>query len=438
MLKIFKKLYFLLNTAFIFFSELCLYAVFNDYSKFIDNLTYRLSMVNMLYVKIFQAIALNNNIINDTINNKLLKFTDSVPWTYYDILAYELIGISKKYNITFDEGYELPINSGMISLVFKGYILDKEITKPVIIKMKRYNINQRLNDAVDNLRFVINILSFFKIFNKYQIFEVVNKNIDIIINQTDFDKEVENMIKMNENCKYLKYIKIPEVYQEITKKYPDFIVMEYINGLKINQLEEEEYNGFAKQVMKFGFVTTIVHGVTHGDLHSGNILFIKDENDEKYKYKIGVIDFGIIYELDNEYKTLLFELLTEMFYMPVKEGAIKILESGVIEPFDALNKLKKSDYDDVVELLSEILNETLHTSKKANQFQIYRFLSRFKEYIMKPEVANLGISLSDNFVKTQLVLAMSHGVTLTLCKDDFMTLADNVINELFHTNLIDI
>ena len=38
----------------------------------------------------------------------------------------------------------------------------------------------------------------------------------------------------------------------------------------------------------------------------------------------------------------------------------------------------------------------------------------------------------DNFIKTQLVLAMSHGITLTLCKDDFMILADKVINELFH------
>ena len=43
---------------------------------------------------------------------------------------------------------------------------------------------------------------------------------------------------------------------------------------------------------------------------------------------------------------------------------------------------------------------------------------------------------SDNFIKIQLVLAMSHGVTLTLCDNEFMDLADKVINELFHTNMI--
>jgi len=31
---------------------------------------------------------------------------------------------------------------------------------------------------------------------------------------------------------------------------------------------------------------------------------------------------------------------------------------------------------------------------------------------------------------------MAHGVTLTLCKDEFITVADTVINELFHTNVI--
>ena len=51
----------------------------------------------------------------------------------------------------------------------------------------------------------------------------------------------------------------------------------------LNQIQEEDYEEFAKPVLKFGFVTTLLHGATHGDLHGGNILFIKDENDKKHK-----------------------------------------------------------------------------------------------------------------------------------------------------------
>jgi hypothetical protein len=36
----------------------------------------------------------------------------------------------------------------------------------------------------------------------------------------------------------------------------------------------------------------------------------------------------------------------------------------------------------------------------------------------------------------QLVLAMSHGVTLTLCKDNILGLTNEVLNELFHTNML--
>ena len=63
-------------------------------------------------------------------------------------------------------------------------------------------------------------------------------------------------------------------------------------------------------------------------------------------------------------------------------------------------------------------------------------MSKFKEYLSKDELMNIGIKPSDDFVKSQLVLAMSHGVTLTLCKDEFITLMDKVINELFHMNIL--
>jgi predicted unusual protein kinase regulating ubiquinone biosynthesis (AarF/ABC1/UbiB family) len=214
--------------------------------------------------------------------------------------------------------------------------------------------------------------------------------------------------------------------------------MEYIDGIKINQIDKEDYEGFAKQVMKFGFVTTIVHGVTHGDLHGGNILFIKDKDvkDEKYKYKIGVIDFGIIYELDSEYKGLLFDVLTQMFEADPRETSIKILNSGIIDPPGILEQIPKKHSENIINFTAEIIEETVKASKKANQIQIYNFLYKLKEYLSNSEISNIGIRPSDNFVKTQLVLAMSHGVTLTLCKDDFMTLADKVINELFHTNMI--
>ena len=430
----FKETVFIFKVLYIISSEVIYYVIFRDYLIFIDNITHRLASVNILYVKIFQAIASNNNLIDEKTNNKLLKFTDNAPWSYEDINLRDVINMSEKYNVNLKSGYEVPINSGMISLVFKAY--DKETGKPLIIKLKRNNIDNKLNDSIKNLQTFMYLLSFIPIINKYQLTEVVNKNIDIIKHQTNFLEEVDNMIRIKENCKNLKYVKIPSVNKDVTIEYPNIILMEYIVGIKLNEIKEEDYEGFAKIVMKFGFVTTIVHGVTHGDLHGGNILFIKNEKEEKYKYKIGVIDFGIIYELESGYKGLLFEVFTQMFNTSPRDSAIKILNSGIIDPPGILQQIPNHHYENIVKFTSEIIGETVNSYKKANQIQIYKFLYKFKQYLTKKEISNMGIRPSDNLVKTQLVLAMSHGVTLTLCKDDFMTLADKVINELFHTNML--
>lgn len=430
-----KNILFLLNVTFIFGTEFLMYGLLLDYSLFIDRLTMRLASINILYVKVFQAFALNNSLIDDATNNKLLKFTDNAPWNYSDVNLKLLADVADKYDLHLGHGYEVPINSGMISLVFKA-AKKNNFNKKIIIKMKRKDIQDKLDDAIDSLLFSIYILSFIPIINKYQIADVVTKNVEIIRHQTNFLEEVDNMNLIRENCKNLKYVNIPTAYRKVTEEYPDIILMEFIDGIKINQITEHDYEAFAKQIIKFGLVTTIVHGVTHGDLHSGNILFIKDITDEKNPYKIGIIDFGIIYHVNNKYKELMFDLFTTMFDAPTYESAEKILNSGIIEPVGILKQLPKHIYNNILIFTEEVIRETIHESKKANQIQIYRFLSKLKECLSKNELKDLGIRPSDDFVKSQLVLAMAHGVTLTLCKGEFITLMDTCLNELFHTQLL--
>jgi predicted unusual protein kinase regulating ubiquinone biosynthesis (AarF/ABC1/UbiB family) len=177
--------------------------------------------------------------------------------------------------------------------------------------------------------------------------------------------------------------------------------------------------------------------MTHGDLHGGNILFIKDFDAPKYKHKIGVLDFGIVYELDQNYKGVLLEVATDLFTIPSKTLAEKFILSGVIEPMDVLKNLPQHHFDNIIKFSTEIIDDIIHTSKQANQIQVYRFLYNFNSYLTNNDIAKLGLRPSANFIKTQMCLAMSHGITLTLCKDDYIVIADKVLNELFHMNLLE-
>ena len=434
MLQILKQIIFFCNIGFILSSETLFYFIFRNYLNFINRLTYRLSCINILYVKLFQAIASNNSLIDESTNHELLKFTDNAPWSINDIRLEELIEICDKYDLVLKDGFEKPINSGMISLVYKAFKRSDHTS--IIIKMKRNNIENQLNDAIENLKIFMYLLSFIPIIHKYQISNVINKNIEIIRHQTNFNEEVDNINKIKNNCKHLKYVKIPEVFLDATNENPNFILMEYIDGKKINEINEKDYYHFSKVVLKFGLLTTVVHGAAHGDLHSGNILFIKDENDKKYPFKIGVIDFGIIYDIDHTFKIFLSDVFINIFERTARESIILVLNSGMIEPKNIINLLPEEHYNTIINIGTVMLEDILNGSKHANQLELYKFLSKLNDYLNSSELANYGIKPSDNFVKMQLVLAMSHGVTLTLCKNNIVNLSNEVLNELFHTNML--
>ena len=269
-----NNIWFVISICWIMTDELLLYIMFKDYGRLIYNLANRLAAKNILYVKIFQALALNHNMINNEINNGLLKFTDNVPWTNADVDVQTLIDLEREYNIAILNDYK-PINSGMISLVFKG-IYRVGVGETVIIKMKRVNIENNLNDGIQKLLFCVKLLSFLPVYN-YQITNIIQNNIALIKNQTNFNKEVENMTIMKNNCKNLRYIKIPTVQSDVTNKFSNIIIMEYIKGETLQRVNPCDYNEFSKQIIKFVFVNMLMNGQCHGDLHVGNILFIKSE-----------------------------------------------------------------------------------------------------------------------------------------------------------------
>jgi predicted unusual protein kinase regulating ubiquinone biosynthesis (AarF/ABC1/UbiB family) len=322
----------------------------------------------------------------------------------------------------------------MISLVFKAK--NKNTNDTIIVKLKRKNIIKTLDEAIEKLLFFVYILSFIPIFENYKIPDLIYKNINIIKQQTDFKQEVKNIVKIRNNCKNLKYIVVPEPEISVTNNYPNVILMEYINGITMSNVRKEDLEGFAKQVLKFGFVSTFIHGISHGDLHSGNILFIKDEDHQTHKYKIGLLDFGIIYELNQEFKTNFLAVLVDVFTTPSREIATKLFHSGLIQPVDIIENLPKKHYDYIIDMLSNMINESMNVSKSVNHIQIYDFIYNLNNYINSNDMVKLGIKPSDDFLKIQLALTMAHGVTNKLCTNDYLSLANKVINELFHTDII--
>ena len=428
----FNQILFLIHIWWILFSEYCIYCVTANYfvAVNINRLAHRLANANILYVKVFQSVAMNFGWIDNATYNILIQFTDNAPWRSEEIDKATLLQIAESQDLTFPDGINVPMNSGMISLVFKAARNQYNDYKPVVIKIKRLNIEKRLCDAIDNLLFVVRCIAYIPVVRDSKISEIIHKNIDVVRFQTNFDEEVKNMVTRRNNCIYLNYIQIPCAYRQVTDDYPNAIMMDYLSGNTLHNVDKADYEEFAKLFYKFTLITVFVHGVAHGDLHCGNVLFIKDENDAVNKYKLGILDFGVVYTIDPKFKETLLDIAMEMFDLPPVQLAEKALLSGVFEPVEVLKNLSKENYDKMIRFGGEIIQEVLHDKDKTKQVQFYLIIQKLYSYMSENEMLALGLRPGDEFMKVEMLLAMAHDVTMTLC-DDHLEMSNRMINELF-------
>ncbi len=436
LLEFLKNIWFIIQIGLILSSGLVEYYILGEsYQNIVKNIAENLVDINILYVKLFQAIALNNNYIDEETNQVLLKYTDKAPYSEFDVDWVQLINCMYDFHITSDD--LVPINSGMISVVFKC-IKDG---KPIILKVKRRDIERKLSDGLKRVKFCINLLSLIHPFGFSEISYVINKNMDVIKQQTNFYNEISNMKLFKEKCKYLNYVKIPDVYESVTGEYSNIIAMEFIEGKKfIDISSDEESEKYARLIVKFGLATILNFGVAHGDLHSGNIIFIKNSPEkmdelEVPEYQIGIIDLGIIAILDNDTKNNLIDIFSNIGHETHEKTANKFIKY-LISPKNLLDKLDETDKNHIINLVSNMV-KTIHENKRANQNMIYNSCKMMNEYFSNNKfLKDLRICLTDEFVRLQLYLAMCHGVTLDLCKDKYVDITQDVLDNMFQKKLM--
>ena len=100
------------------------------------------------------------------------------------------------------------------------------------------------------------------------------------------------------------YIIIPNIYEEFSIKFNNLIIMDFIEGNTIHNIKEDDKEEFKKLFIRYS-CSLFEKEILHGDLHIGNILFCKINN----VYKLGLIDFGIIYLLNKEELDLAYKLI---------------------------------------------------------------------------------------------------------------------------------
>ena len=127
-----------------------------------------------------------------------------------------------------------------------------------------------------------------------------------LLEETDYELEIKRSIEISEACKGLHDVVFPHYYPELSGHR--IITMDWIEGLHLKEFlalnpSEELRNKIGQALWDFYNFQQHKLRRVHADPHPGNFLITPDE-------KLGVIDFGCIKTLPDEFYYPFFSLVT--------------------------------------------------------------------------------------------------------------------------------
>jgi hypothetical protein len=399
-----------------------------DYNNIVMRLAGDLADKNIFFTKIFQGISnnANNKLMNKDLFNYFVNYTDNVKYHENEI---DYKGLFELINIARQNGDELvidggggsstePIKSGVIAVIFKATLNGKQ----VVIKYRRKNIVEKFDKSMNELELFANITKKLPYLCNMNICDIFEENREIMRGQLDFKNEIDNIHVFYDKFKDVKDVCIPHVYSYFTEANPNAIVMDYIEGVRLENVESEDRDKYSKILSRFNIKSVFYDSIYHADLHSGNIIFIKEPCDTNtntntnYTLKIGVIDYGIIGKLTREEQNLFFnffKILVSGNYDKLAKYIIRHL-SEPLEKGEKREKGEKGEKQDKLneKLIKDIYNVCYHTLSVK---QI--FFGGEEIFEVNKILKTQNLTFSKFFCKIELAIAISENVCNTLCKD---------------------
>ena len=397
----------------------CMTAFYNflfsfDKNKLLIDFVETLSKDNIFYIKIFQGIGSNTNIFNEKQSEYLKKFLDKVPYKIselYDELNEELNKVGEKNEeLKIDLDTLEIINSGIIGIVYKAKMREKT----VVVKVIKNNIKNKIYQALNEYEKIIKILTYISLFKFYYIDDIYYSNKNLLLQQLDFNFEVDNIKKFYKNNKNTDYVEIPFVYEEFTKSNDKIIVMDYLDGRKLDNLEDEEKTEYLEQLVNFSFKSILFNRTFHCDLHPGNIIFLDNPK------KLGIIDYGIIGEITKKEQENIYNFFNEIFKNKNYQEGSRILIDNCSEVIneDTYVKYNENTVKKLAKLTNDLVNDKINLD--AN------FIYEVNKVLYKE-----NLKLAEFFCKIELSFGISDSVCKQLLKNsNLIHIATNMFEKL--------
>ena len=251
---------------------------------------------------------------------------DSIESFSYET-ALELIEkeLKRPWNEVFLQISKQPIASASIGQVHKARLLNGEI---VVIKIQRPDIKEVIETDINLIYHLAELAKkHISNLNDYDLNAIVQEFERYTNDEMNYYIEAKNIEKFYHNFTGSKTIKIPKLYNDYTTK--KILVMEFIDGIKIDNLEQFDKFGYDRHAVSHNVAQAMLkqvfeYGLFHADPHPANI-FVLNGN------KIAFLDYGIVGRISEETKEKLARLFLALVHKNMDRVADSFLQLGIME-----------------------------------------------------------------------------------------------------------
>lgn len=319
------------------------------------------------YIKLGQILSMRTDILPDEYCKELSKLQSGVSliMSFDEVKKVIESSFRSPLNEIFPVFDKSPLGSASIAQVHSAYLKNGN---HVVVKVQREGIYETMERDISLIRRAVVLVKRTGITGDVLDFNMLLNELWATAKQEmDFKTEAQNILEFQKYNQNVAYIASPRVYQEFSTD--KVMVMEYIDGLKIDDIDGLVENGYDLKEIGTKLVQNYIKQVSrdgffHADPHPANLM-IRDG-------KIVWLDFGMMGHLSKRDKKLIEKAISAVSSNDVSKIKDVMMTLGVCNKPVNQSKL----YDDIDEIfkkyadldlgsmdLAQVVNDVMNIAK---------------------------------------------------------------------------
>ncbi len=363
------------------------------------------------FVKLGQVLSTRPDLLPPDYIIELSKLQDEVqPVGWPEIEQVLTRELDQPLDDVFEEINTRPLASASLAQVHLAKLVTHE---RVALKVQRPNILRTLRTDLEIIHDIAEYAqSHTPIGNVYNLEEIAEDFADTLNRELDYVAEGRNADRFRRNFADEPGVYIPKVYWDHTTKR--LLVMEYIEGIKIDQVQAIDAAGHDRGIIATNAARMIIQevlldGFFHADPHPGNFLVMKGN-------VIGALDFGMVGYLSRADRMNLIRLYNVAVQMNARGATDELIHVGAA-PFDVDRQVLTRDIERLLQHYGGRVLKDIHLGDLVDE--------------VMPVVFEHRLRMPTNYWLLAKTLAMMEGIGLRLAPEfDIFQFSAPYVNRL--------